>query len=167
MESRITTKAIEHISTIRETVLGAIADAKYNDDPNIVNLRTYVTGLAVDIFTPTDFTKKNRAKNNVPQNDLCCAKKATGEQCTRRKKTDLAYCGTHAKGQPHGIMSETDDDAKYVEVWVQTIKGIPFHVDNNYNVYQSEDIIQNKKNPQVIARYELVDDVYSIPDFNI
>ena len=52
-------------------------------------------------------------------------------------------------------------------MWVQTIKGIPFRVDNNYNVYQSEDIIQNKKNPQVIARYELVDDVYSIPDFNI
>ena len=51
-----------------------------------------------------DLKKRKRIKNFVPVFDRCCAKRATGEQCTRRKKTDFEYCGTHIKGTPHGTV---------------------------------------------------------------
>lgn len=35
-----------------------------------------------------DLKKRKRIKNIVPHHDLCIAKRASGEQCTRRRKTD-------------------------------------------------------------------------------
>jgi hypothetical protein len=41
------------------------------------------------------------------------------------------------------------------------------YVDKEKNVYETADIINNKKNPRVIAKYELNEEVYSIPSFGI
>ena len=38
-----------------------------------------------------DFMKRKRVKNSVPFCDRCCAKRASGEQCTRRKKEEDEY----------------------------------------------------------------------------
>jgi len=126
----------------------------------------------------TDFKKRKRIKNIVPQFELCVAKRANGEQCTRRKKTDGIYkneptnlCGTHVKGTPHGSITK---DATVqlpntkVEVWVKDIKGINYYIDAQHNVYNHEDILANKVNPAVIAKWvKVTDDVYSIPQFGI
>ena len=57
-----------------------------------------------------DFTKRKRVKNVVPIQLRCCAKRANGEQCTRRKKDDNDFCGTHIKGIPYGkIDCEVDE----------------------------------------------------------
>lgn len=120
-------------------------------------------------FNKEDFQKRKRTKNLVPHYELCRAKKANGNQCTRRKKIDCCYCGTHIKGTPHGIIENTDDIQKIqkVEVWVQEIKGINYYIDSNNNVYKSEDIISNKHNPNIIAKWILEDSQYKIPAFNI
>jgi hypothetical protein len=126
----------------------------------------------------TDFKKRKRIKNIVPQFELCVAKRANGEQCTRRKKTDGKYkneptnlCGTHVKGTPHGTVSNDETIQKpntKVEVWVKDIKGINYYIDSQHNVYNPEDILANKVNPSVIAKWVKVsDDVYSIPQFGI
>ena len=126
----------------------------------------------------TDLKKRKRIKNVVPQYELCIAKRANGEQCTRRKKIDDAcvtdpthFCGTHIKGIPHGIVSNDVEIPKpntKVEVWVKDIKGINYYIDANHNVYKPEDILVNKINPAVIAKWvKLSDDVYSIPQFGI
>ena len=126
----------------------------------------------------TDFKKRKRIKNSVPQFELCVAKRANGEQCTRRKKTDGKYkdeptnlCGTHVKGTPHGsitndaVLQKTNTK---VEVWVRDIKGINYYIDAEHNVYNPEDILANKINPSVIAKWvKSGDDVYSIPQFGI
>jgi hypothetical protein len=39
--------------------------------------------------------------------------------------------------------------------------------DLNGNVYQAEDIIGNKINPKIIAKYLKNGEIYSIPEFNI
>ena len=122
-----------------------------------------------------EFIKRKRVKNVVPFFDRCCAKRANSEQCTRKKKTDCEYCGTHMKGTPHGIMEEdldeNDGEVKLVthkiEVWAQDILGIIYYIDKNYNVYQAEDIVSNKPNPKIIAKYIHTGDVYSIPEFGI
>lgn len=126
----------------------------------------------------TDFKKRKRIKNIVPQFELCVAKRANGEQCTRRKKIDGKYkneptnlCGTHVKGTPHGTI--TNDIAvqkpnSKVEVWVKDIKGINYYIDAQHNVYNPEDILANKVNPSIIAKWvKVTDDVYSIPQFGI
>jgi hypothetical protein len=107
-----------------------------------------------------DFMKRKRVKSIVPIYDRCCAKRASGEQCTRRKKEGEVYCGTHIKGTPHSVMEEepanetpTTKNVK-VDIWAQDIKGIIYYIDKNGNVYDTEDIMKIDKHPKrVIAKY--------------
>ena len=140
----------------------------------------------------SDLKKRKRIKNVVPQFELCIAKRANGEQCTRRKKAleesasaegasaegsqtsskeATHFCGTHIKGIPHGVVSSDIEIPKpntKVEVWVKDIKGINYYIDSNHNVYKPEDILTNKINPSIIAKWtKLSEDVYSIPQFGI
>jgi hypothetical protein len=101
--------------------------------------------------------------------DRCCAKKANGERCTRRRK-DTEFCGTHLKERPHGMCTNDGEKkltGQQIEVWAQDIKGIVYYIDKTGNVYQAEDVIQGKTNPKIIAKYVKTNDVYSIPEFNI
>jgi hypothetical protein len=121
-------------------------------------------------FNKEDFQKRKRVKNFVPMYDRCCAKRASDEQCTRRKKDGCEFCGTHLKGTPHGVIdtqNETKNTTQKVEVCAQDIQGIVYYIDKNNNVYQAEDIISNKINPKIIARYVKSGETYSIPEFNI
>ena len=61
---------------------------------------------------------------------------------------------------------ETTQSSK-VEVWLQDFKGISYYIDKNNNVYQTEDIVSNKKNPKIIAKYVLENDEYSIPNYGV
>jgi hypothetical protein len=121
-------------------------------------------------FTQDDFMKRKRVKNVVPIFDRCCAKRANSEQCTRRKRVEEEYCGTHMKGIPHGIIDNKEDtkETTYkVEVWAQDIQGIIYYIDKTGNVYQAEDIVNNIVNPKIIAKYNKNGDHYSIPDFGL
>ena len=116
-----------------------------------------------------DFVKRKRIKNVVPMYDRCHAKRANGEQCTRRKKEGCTCCGTHAKGIPHGMFDilEPATTSIKVETWVQDIKGIMYHIDSAGNVYDPEDIVANTVNPNIIAKYvKNAKGDYSIPAFN-
>ena len=91
--------------------------------------------------------------------------RANGEQCTRRRKDNEEFCGTHVKGTPHGVISKDsseDNNYKKVSVWIQEISGISYYIDNMHNVYNMEDIIQNKMNPRVIFKWKMEDDEYVI-----
>ena len=73
------------------------------------------------------------------------------------------------KGTPHGIFDNNTVTVtkQKVDVWAQDIKGIIYYIDKNGNVYQTEEIVSNKENPKIIAKYIKENDIYSIPDFNI
>ena len=121
-------------------------------------------------FNKEDFQKRKRVKNVVPLFDRCCAKRASCEQCTRRKKNGSEYCGTHVKGTPHGIVQsqeESKNTTQKIEVYAKDIQGIVYYIDSNNNVYQTEDIIKNKINPKIIAKYVRNGEHFSIPEFNI
>lgn len=111
-------------------------------------------------FSKEDFQKRKRIKNIVPQFDRCTAKRANGEQCTRRKKDLNEYCGTHIKGTPHGevIVEDTNNTTNKIEITLQEIQGIYYYIDtNNNNVYKMEDIVNNCKNPSIISKYKKMD----------
>jgi hypothetical protein len=111
-------------------------------------------------LTKEDFMKRKRVKNIVPAQHRCHAKRANGEQCTRKKKTGCDYCGTHTKGVPNSIMDDAANvsssamkvSQQNVNVWVQNIKGIEYFIDSKNNVYKHEDVIENSVNPQIIAK---------------
>ena len=117
-------------------------------------------------ITKDDFLKRKRVKNSVPWHDRCGALKAEGIQCTRRRKDNLEFCGTHLKGRPHGVINSdkpVESKFKKVSVFAQEIDGIIYHLDDGGNIYDPQDIHENIENPKVIAKYSTnLDGKYSI-----
>lgn len=165
MERRLNKKIETYVTSFKDNIrekalnLGLLHDDKSNQ------LIQYVYDYERLTLNKDDFVKRKRVKNVVPLFDRCCAKRATNEQCSRRKKDGSEYCGTHMKGTPHGIIDNTNEvktNTQKVDVWAQEIKGIVYYIDNFNNVYQAEDIVSNKLNPKIIAKYVKNDDVYTL-----
>ena len=80
-------------------------------------------------FLPQDFQKRKRVKNIVPFFERCCALRANGEQCTRRRKDESIFCGTHIKGTPHGVITDKPPKKTHKEtVIINRITGKLEHV---------------------------------------
>lgn len=151
-----------YLHSLKLSIHSHLGDYKKRNGANTIDefhtdLMEMVTGYEKFTVCGDDLVKRKRVKNSVPLFDRCIAKRANGEQCTRRKKEGEGYCGTHIKGRPHGSVNETAENMvtnKKVEVWVQEIKGIVYYVDADKNVYDPEDILINKVNPRVIMKLE-------------
>ena len=170
MEKRLNKKVETYITTFKDNIKEKSIQLGLNKNEQINQLIQYIYDYERLNFGKEDFMKRKRVKNVVPFFDRCCAKRANEEQCTRRKKDGCEYCGTHLKGSPHGIIeTETDNkpNIQKIEVWAQDIQGIIYYIDKNGNVYQAEDIVVNKMNPKIIAKYVKNGEVYSIPEFNL
>jgi len=170
MERRINKKIDAYISEFKDNITEKATELGIIKDVTTGRLIQYIYDYERLALTKDDFTKKKRAKKIVNLSERCCAKRASGEQCTRRKKDDSEYCGTHLKGTPHGICDVEEEPKSHgqkLEVWAQDIKGIIYYIDKLGNVYQAEDIIVNKVNPKIIAKYIKINDEYSIPEYNI
>jgi hypothetical protein len=170
MERRLNKKAETYITTFKDSIREKATQMGMTKNEQVNQLLQYIYDHDRLSFNKEDFQKRKRVKNFVPIFDRCCAKRASNEQCTRRKKDGCEYCGTHLKGTPHGIIDEQNEpknNTYKVDVWAQDIQGIIYYIDNNSNVYQAEDIISNKINPKIIAKYVRDGEIYSIPEFNI
>ena len=171
MERRINKRIENYISEFKDRVKEKATDLGLTTDHNLSQIVQFIYDYDRLVLTKEDFMKRKRVKNVVHLSDRCCAKRANGEQCTRRRKDEKSeFCGTHLKGTPHGIC-DLEEDVKpkgiKVEVWAQDIQGIIYYIDKTGNVYQAEDIMYGKINPKVIARYIKIGDVYKIPEFNL
>jgi len=171
MEKRLNKKIETYISKLKDDVREKVTQIGMTNNSEITQLLQFIYDYERLNLTKEDFMKRKRVKNAVNLSDRCCAKRANGEQCTRRKKEQDEYCGTHMKGTPHGIIDTVDqelsDNTHKLEVWAQDIQGIMYYIDKTGNVYQAEDVISNKVNPKIIAKYAKIGDVYSIPAFGV
>ena len=170
MEKRLTKKAEFYITNFKDNIREKATQLGISQNPEMYQLLQYIYDYERLSFNKEDFQKRKRVKNFVPIFDRCCAKKSSNEQCTRRKKEGCEYCGTHVKGTPHGIVDNQTDNkvsTQKIEVWGQDIQGIIYYIDSNNNVYKPEDIIINKVNPKIIAKYVKNAEQYNIPEFNI
>lgn len=169
MEKRLNKKIDAYIREFKDSIRDKTCQMNMKNE-EIDCLLQFIYDYQKLSFDSDDFKKRKRVKNFVPVFDRCCAKRATHEQCTRRKKEGYEYCGTHIKGTPHGIVEQDEQEHKVtekIEVWAQDISGIIYYIDNRNNVYQTEDIVVNKTNPKIIAKYQKNGDIYTIPEFNI
>lgn len=165
MEVKVSKKIETYLSKFKLDIAKQINDLKLTEADNINDLMTFIWDYPRLTISTEDITRKKRVKNTVPQFERCTAKRCSGEQCTRRRKDNEEFCGTHIKGTPHGVItkdSNEDNNYKKVSVWIQEISGISYYIDNMHNVYNMEDIIQNKMNPRVIFKWKMEDDEYVI-----
>jgi len=170
MEKRLNKKISEYTSLLKENIKNKASQLELINCDKTLQLIQYIYDYERLTLCKEDFMKRKRVKNVVPFYDRCIAKRSNNEQCTRRKKKECEFCGTHIKGTPHGLIDSTNDvkpTTHKIEVWAQDIKGIVYYIDNAFNVYQTEDIIMNKTNPKIISKYVKNFDVYSIPEFGI
>ena len=160
MDKRINQKVELFFQEFKDNVKARIVDKKSPEE-----LIQYIYAYNIIQFEKSDFAKRKRIINIVPLNDRCNALRANGDQCTRRRKDDNVYCGTHIKGRPHGEVTDKKNDTTITKktVWIQDIKGILYYIDDDGNVYEPQDIIKNKVNPNIIARYEKKGEIYTIP----
>lgn len=176
MEKRINKKINEYIFTYKQHIKDKLLDLSKEsaiEDDKFTNLIQVLYDCPTLMLSKDDFQKRKRIKNVVPLHERCCALKAANEQCTRRRKGELDFCGTHIKGIPHGIIN-SDNKAEKLEnvertmtVTAQDFNGIIYYIDDKNNVYDTVDIHNNKQNPKIIAKYVLENEQYTIPEFNI
>lgn len=173
MEKRLNKKMDSYLQQFKDDIRNKIDELDIKSDEKIICLMNFIYDYKRLQFETNDLHKRKRVKNSIPKFDRCGACRANGEQCTRRRKDDFDFCGTHNKGTPHGIVDVSglkplSTNTQKIEVWTVDIKGILYYVDNFNNVYQTEDIVKNKVNPSIIAKYEKNEnDLYFIPEFNI
>jgi hypothetical protein len=187
MERRLNQRIEEYLIEFKNQIAGRIqtmvegievsASGRDRDVSILGDVKTKCNSLAAFVYNyekikvgKDDFMKRKRVKSVVPIYDRCCAKRASGEQCTRRKKEGESYCGTHIKGTPHSVMEENVNEPSTpknvkVDIWAQDIKGIIYYIDKVGNVYDTEDIMKIDKYPKrVIAKYmQDAKGGYSIP----
>ena len=173
MEKRVNAKiqqsGIDFKKDIKDEIVKQIA-LHPSATSGFQNVIQYIYDYEQVEITPEDFTKRKRVKNIVPQCDRCCAKRANGDQCSRRKLSSNNFCGTHAKGTPHGVLMINDGPGptvENVEILIHEINGIYYYLDKNGNVYKPEDIVSNKQYPSIIAKYKVENGIYSIPELKI
>ena len=169
MENRIAKKIDVHITSFKED----IKDWFDNNSSNICGECTksdflqFIFDYNTLSLSKDDFTKRKRNKNIVPVPTRCCAQRANGEQCTRRKKEGEDFCGTHVKGTPYGVINSEKVESVSVkkEISVREINGISYFIDDTKNIYEHSEILNNKPNPTVIGEYKINKDKYEIVEF--
>jgi hypothetical protein len=168
MERRVNKKVVDYVCGFKDNIVEEIQSIFSNPKMSLGEMQQLINGKIYNYpsinIGKEDFAKRKRVKNTVPIFERCCAKRANGEQCTRRKKDEDMFCGTHVKGTPHGHMDEvvSDNVQKNVEVFVVEIKGVAYYVDTIGNIYSPEDVMANKDSPRIISKYSCVDGEYSL-----
>lgn len=117
----------------------------------------YIDYLNSDILKNPSYLKKTRKKKNLTTNTqcLCMARKQDGNQCTRRRKDNLEFCGKHINNRKYGriddhsnIVDKLAEDDNYIMTWVEEFNGKEYLVDSNDIIYTkdvSSPIIIGKK----------------------
>jgi hypothetical protein len=170
MEKRINKKIETYVTAFKDDIRKKITELAFDEKQKLNDLLEYIYDYERLSVIKDDLIKRKRIKNSIPNSNRCSAKRANDEQCTRRRKEGCEFCGTHAKGTPHGLMQTATSNemvSHKLEVVAEEIFGIIYYVDKFNNVYKTEDIMEAKQNPQIIAKYERRGNVLTIPELGL
>lgn len=170
MEKRLNSKVEDYITHFKNGIRNKLTELDVGDAKKASMLMEYIYDYDRLTLEKEDFAKRKRVKNSIPELNRCVAKRANGEQCTRRRKEECEFCGTHSKGTPHGLVQDTPSlltQNQQMEVFAQEIKGIVYYLDKFNNVYNTEDVMTGKENPRIVAKYVLQGNTYTIPEFGL
>jgi hypothetical protein len=155
MDKKINTQLETYIVGFKDSIKTKMVELNFEEKRKVNELLEHIYDYERLTFSKDDFSKRRRIQNTIPVENRCNAMKSTNERCTRRRKDGSEYCGTHTKNTPHGNFCTSSDVSKQMEVVATDINGIIYYVDEYKNVYRTEDILNAKENPQIIAKYEI------------
>jgi hypothetical protein len=95
MERRLNKKVEGYITSFKDCIREKATQMGMTKNEQVNQLLQFIYDYDRLSFNKEDFQKRKRVKNFVPMYDRCCAKRASDEQCTRRKKDGCEFCGTH------------------------------------------------------------------------
>lgn len=159
MDKRINRTIDNYLTTFKNDIKSFVEtmDSEHIDTNKIIQYVFDYEKLCID---KEDFVKRKRQKNFILPEHRCCAKRANGLQCTRRRKNidnpdstsnaeDNLYCGTHIKATPHGTINTTQitqsSSQHKIELMPEDINGIIYYKDHNNKVYDIEHVLQLTK----------------------
>jgi hypothetical protein len=163
METRVNKLLEQYIVQFKDDIRKKVLELQFENTSKANELLEFVVDYNRLVLSKTDFSKRKRVQNSIPLENRCNAKKSSNERCTRRRKEGSEYCGTHTKNAPHGFLTTAACEPctmKKLEVVATEIDGIVYYLDEYKNVYNTEDILNEKENPQIIAKYEVVNGKY-------
>ena len=172
MEKRINDQIKQYISKFKDDIRDKMVEYGLGEIEGANEFLEFVYEYNRLSFEKEDFMKRRRVKNTVPVENRCNAKRANGEQCTRKRREDCEFCGTHYKGTPHGVSTPNDQSSSSneevaLEVFAEDIGGIVYYIDKFKNVYNTYDVLQGKLNPAIVAKWEKQGERYTIPEFGL
>ena len=144
MDKKINKIIEQYFCNLKDDLCSKINN-EYYDDSNKDELIKYIYNYNRLVIDKEDFSKRKRAKNVVPGCDRCIGKRANGEQCTRRKKKDYDFCGTHLKGTPNGKVDNVEnEETDYVmkEVSLINKEGIVYIMGGSGDKYEAVDVMK-------------------------
>ena len=171
MEKHINRCIETYTTQFKDDLKNKIVELNFQEKQKTNELVEFLYDYTRLTFKKNELSKKKRTKNSIPPPYRCIAKRANGEQCTRRKKENCEFCGTHSKGTPQGLFQKKDsvnkESNENIEVLVEEIKGIVYYIDKFNNVYKTEDILEGRENPRIIAKCVRENGKCTIPELGL
>ena len=165
MDRKLNKRIAEYIGDFKKQIKEKVVQLRFDDVSKVQDLMSFIFEYDRLVLSKEDVSKRKRVKNSIPNNNRCQAKRASGEQCTRKQKDGFVYCGTHIKGVPHGVMnSSSEEEGQLInsEVTAEEINGIVYYLDKHGNIFSTEDVLKQKEDPTVIAHYKKVNNEYIV-----
>ena len=114
--------------------------------------------------------KPKRKRNKIPDKIRCMGRKQCGNQCTRKRRIDIEFCGSHQKGLPYGRIDDGIDykpkekgkrgrkkknpsledlssNNDYIATWKDPELGDQYLIDINNIVYTN-----NPERPRIVGK---------------
>ena len=155
MERKLTHLINKYMFEFKQNIKNKMTELNIEHTEHIKSLFQFIYDYDHLVITKEHLQKRKRTKNIAPLCYRCQARRACGNQCTRRRKAEHSLCGTHLKCTTHGIMGpQKPPTTRMVNVWAEDIKGIIYYIDNAHNVYDNQDILHNIPNPKIIAKWK-------------
>jgi len=152
MEKRINDKLAHSNKEFKQNITHWFTELGHrvisNDQDKTSEFLKYVYDTEHVFVTSEDFQKRKRVRAIIPDDMRCVAKRANNERCSRRKKDNSDMCGTHSKGS-----NKQNPNPKKIKLTITEYKGIHYHIDNQFNVYATEDVMNSVDEPRIITKW--------------
>lgn len=141
------------------------------DDTTISEITNYIATQDLICYEKDEIEKSRRIKKTISSNEQCNAIRIDGNRCTRRKKFDSSFCGTHLNCQfpMEEFIPPIDAICPIIDKIVSAIDvhGIIYYIDQDLIVYKTEDVLKGVIDPKIIGHALKKDDVYTIPSLGL
>ena len=152
MEKYLNKQIEEYIVEFKNNIRNKIIELNLSEQHKANDIMEYVYEYKKLEFDKNDISKRKRNKNTIPENNRCNARLANDEQCTRRRKENHEFCGTHLKSTPNGFIKINHENKLLrTEVTATEHGGIVYYIDDKNRVYNTEEVLSNCENPSIIG----------------